>query len=520
MTLAVTHSTAADGTFSASGATAWDAAHSLAGVASASQGGTGIAYFTAAGPTVARTYTFPDSDATILYSGGALGTPASGTLTNATGLPEAGLTLADNTTNNASTSAHGFLPKLDNSATNFLNGQGAWAAPAGGATLNGITAATGAVTIASGNNTGIVWNWANTTNMTVAFTFGETSAATNGTSTSGIPNQVLLKLATVAASTQSPLSVYSRGSHVFSISPSTAQALFANGDSATPTIAFAGSTGTGFSWQAGTHLVCSDAGTTAFTTWSGGGRGQFLVGNTTLSFANPHIADQQGIDTGMTLAPSIVGFAVGGLENSRFVGASGTQAFQMSNAGAVTTAYALNFRKSRGTVASPTVITTGDDLATISGFGYVGATNTYQEACRITFDSTGTISDSATGIGGIISFLHATVGAEPVVVAQLKSQHLVHSGTAPTITAGGGTNPSIVGTDESFCVTIGTGGIATSVEVTFGNAFTTNPPSVSVESDTDIIAVKITPLTTKVTITATAAFTAGSKLYCMTRGWE
>lgn len=184
------------------------------------------------------------------------------------------------------------------------------------------------------------------------------------------------------------------------------------------------------------------------------------------------------------------------------------------------TAFALNARKARGTVAAPTVITTGDDLLTISGYGYVGATNTYQEAARITFDSTGTISDSATGIGGVITFSHATVGAEPVTVAQMKAQHIVHSGTAPTITAGGGTNPSIVGADEAFTVTIGTGGTATSVEVTFANAFTTNPPSPSVQSDTDIVPFKVTPLTNKITITATAAFTAGSKLYCSMRGWE
>ena len=59
----------------------------VSGILPTANGGTNIAYFTAAGPTVARTYTFPDQAATILYSGGALGTPASGVLTNATGLP-------------------------------------------------------------------------------------------------------------------------------------------------------------------------------------------------------------------------------------------------------------------------------------------------------------------------------------------------------------------------------------------------------------------------------------------------
>lgn len=61
-------------------------------------GGTGIAYFTAAGPTLARVYTFPDAAATILYSGGALGTPASGVLTNCTGTA-AGLTAGTVTIN-------------------------------------------------------------------------------------------------------------------------------------------------------------------------------------------------------------------------------------------------------------------------------------------------------------------------------------------------------------------------------------------------------------------------------------
>jgi hypothetical protein len=63
----------------------------VTGILPTANGGTGIAYFTAAGPTVARVYTFPDAAATILYSGGALGTPSSGTLTNATGLPITGI---------------------------------------------------------------------------------------------------------------------------------------------------------------------------------------------------------------------------------------------------------------------------------------------------------------------------------------------------------------------------------------------------------------------------------------------
>jgi len=46
-----------------------------------------------------------------------------------TSLAESKISFTDITTGNASISSHGFLPKLNNSATQFLNGQGAWATP-------------------------------------------------------------------------------------------------------------------------------------------------------------------------------------------------------------------------------------------------------------------------------------------------------------------------------------------------------------------------------------------------------
>jgi len=45
---------------------------------------------------------------------------------------DAKLSTSDITTNNASTSKHGFLKKLDNDSTHFMDGTGAWAVPAGG----------------------------------------------------------------------------------------------------------------------------------------------------------------------------------------------------------------------------------------------------------------------------------------------------------------------------------------------------------------------------------------------------
>lgn len=47
-------------------------------------------------------------------------------LDNIPSIPESKLTISDNTTGDATTSAHGFFPKLVNDATKFLNGLGNW----------------------------------------------------------------------------------------------------------------------------------------------------------------------------------------------------------------------------------------------------------------------------------------------------------------------------------------------------------------------------------------------------------
>lgn len=135
----------------------------------------------------------------------------------------------------------------------------------GGATLDGITAATADQSGISNGDWNIVWNWQKTTNSEHAFTFGESAASTNGTSTSGVPNQSLVKIATVASSTASPLTVYSRAAHVFSVSPTSAQILATNGSSTAPTYGFASSTNTGIYWT-GSNLAATIGGSLAFYT--------------------------------------------------------------------------------------------------------------------------------------------------------------------------------------------------------------------------------------------------------------
>lgn len=52
-------------------------------------------------------------------------------------LAESELSFTDITTNDASTTKHGFLKKLSNVATQYMDGTGAWSTPAGGGTLDG-----------------------------------------------------------------------------------------------------------------------------------------------------------------------------------------------------------------------------------------------------------------------------------------------------------------------------------------------------------------------------------------------
>jgi hypothetical protein len=56
------------------------------------------------------------------------------TLNNAVVIVETQVSLSDNTTANASTTKHGLLPKLSGVSTQFLNGEGVFAVPAGGGT--------------------------------------------------------------------------------------------------------------------------------------------------------------------------------------------------------------------------------------------------------------------------------------------------------------------------------------------------------------------------------------------------
>ena len=84
--------------------------------------------------------------------------------------------------------------------------------------------------------------------------------------------------------------------------------------------------------------------------------------------------------------------------------------------GAVTTAPVFEFRKARGTIASPTVCTTGDDLGTLDFYGAVAA-GEYVRGASIRADIAGTIA--TTRGPGTLTFMTATDAAPSVMTNAL-----------------------------------------------------------------------------------------------------
>lgn len=97
--------------------------------------------------------------------------------------------------------------------------------------------------------------------------------------------------------------------------------------------------------------------------------------------------------------------------------------------------------------------------------------------------------------------------------------HVIDSGNVPTIASGGGTTPSIVGTDNAFRVTVGTGGTASTVTITFATAWT-NAPMVVASHQGAVLPLKCAASTTQVQIDASSAFTAGSAIDVICIGRE
>jgi hypothetical protein len=95
----------------------FDGSAALTQIIASTYGGTGNGFTKFSGPTTAeRTFTLPDASSTILVSGGALGTPSSGTVTNLTGTASINI----NGTVGATTAAAGTFTTLTSTGRTVL----------------------------------------------------------------------------------------------------------------------------------------------------------------------------------------------------------------------------------------------------------------------------------------------------------------------------------------------------------------------------------------------------------------
>ena len=186
-------------------------------------------------------------------------------------------------------------------------------------------------------------------------------------------------------------------------------------------------------------------------------------------------------------------------------------------------------RKSRNTVGSPTTIVSGDRLVDLVGEGYDGTG--YIQMGDIGFVSTGTIATNrvptkfeiytATDAAPSVLTLALTLNADQTATFVAKTTAtivnattsvqingiLLCSATAPTISSGFGTSPSIVANNGTcaFQVNVGTGGTASSGVIGLPTATTG-----WVATCTDITTADATRLITKQTASTTTSATVGN----------
>jgi hypothetical protein len=191
----------------------FDGSAALTQIIASTYGGTGNGFSKFSGPaTSEKTFTLPNSNATLLYDGGALGTPSSGTVTNLTGTASINI----NGTVGATTAAAGTFTALTANTSASLKG-----ITEGAIYDLGTTGGTIAPNVANGNVQKITLNAALTLNAFTSPVAGQslTLIITGGTAYTSITSTMKfaggIKTLTATASCIDIVSVYYDGTNYY-----------------------------------------------------------------------------------------------------------------------------------------------------------------------------------------------------------------------------------------------------------------------------------------------------------------
>jgi hypothetical protein len=288
-------------------------------------------------------------------------------------------------------------------------------APSSGAALSAITAAVGSNTIANGNNPQ-TWNWAQTTDAQDGMAFGETSAATGGTLTGFLANQALVSISTLTASTSTPLEIVQ--------------------GSVTGTVAFPA-------------LQIE-------STWNNAGlTGQGIVFNVTnTSSAAGSLLINLGVGGTTQYSVDKVGNLVtlGNLS----CGLAGTSSCVITGSGSTSGTATITWPAVAGTITNPILISNSLQLPSGTVLSWNGDTGFSRSSAGFLLLGNGTNGSTA-------GSLTLTTLGFTTRITNSNSGNLIISTTAPTISSGFGTGPSITANNgtTSFRINVGTGGVAT-----------------------------------------------------------
>lgn len=478
-------------------------------------------------------------------------TAFSGSGATLTSIPESALNITDVTTGNSSTSAHGFLLKLNNSSSQFMNGQGVWATPAGGTNQwitygqagnvgigttdrvgIGTTSSSAGGLVVMNGNVGI-GTWNPTTLLQINGTANATTLQQGGT---GV---VLTTRALTVAGTTNQITS-SAGSQ--DLSADRTWTLSTPQDIATASNVTFNSgkftTNVGIGTTLTNNVLAVNGGVSIGDTYAG------VVVPTGLLAVKTNVgigtfAPQAALCVGSTCqgkVTSVGAFTTVGLDNattamtnSAAYTQSGTSAntFSGTSAFTATSAITTTGNVGIGTTASQTALaitngnvgigtwTAANGLLQIMGTGNIGfGTTTPQTFLAITGGNVGIGTWTADGGSLIVKSGNVGIGtiAPQSIFTLGGNAHLGSTGTAPTVANNdcGSTAQGTItagSTDLRGDVTAGTLNV-TSCAVTFTTAFGKAPRCV-VMDDTNILTVRATTTTTKLTIISTTSMSVG-----------